>query len=181
MLFHRKFTSRLLPTGTASDIVNMSVILRHPSTIPVRSIWLTIPPTRVEHYSPANRHYSTNLPVQVDLLERYRGLVALGRIKEDEEQIRMVMQVIYDALYRSKFQKTHMVTSSCEDCKGNSTDTPRRRCSPGTSIRHMASYRDRLGPHPTTHPLPGGQPTTRSRPNPMQHAVSSVSARTRRR
>lgn len=105
MLFHRKFTSRLLPTGTASDIVNMSVILRHPSTIPVRSIWLTIPPTRVEHYSPANRHYSTNLPVQVDLLERYRGLVALGRIKEDEEQIRVVMQVIYDVLYQSKSRK----------------------------------------------------------------------------
>ena len=28
-----------------------------------------------------------------DLLERYRGLVTLGRIKEDEEQIRVIMQV----------------------------------------------------------------------------------------
>ena len=39
------------------------------------------------------RSYSTNLPTQVDLLERYRGLVTLGRIKEDEEQIRVIMQV----------------------------------------------------------------------------------------
>ncbi|EJF65444.1 hypothetical protein DICSQDRAFT_79616 [Dichomitus squalens LYAD-421 SS1] len=37
--------------------------------------------------------YTTKLPVQVDLLERYRGLVALGRIKEDEEQIRVIMQL----------------------------------------------------------------------------------------
>ena len=39
------------------------------------------------------RRYSTNLPANVDLLERYRGLVALGRIQEDEEQIRVIMQV----------------------------------------------------------------------------------------
>ena len=39
------------------------------------------------------RSYSTNLPTQVDLLERYRGLMSLGRIKEDEEQIRVIMQV----------------------------------------------------------------------------------------
>lgn len=39
------------------------------------------------------RGYSTNLPANVDLLERYRGLVALGRIEEDEEQIRVIMQV----------------------------------------------------------------------------------------
>ncbi|KAI0946330.1 hypothetical protein AcV7_010336 [Taiwanofungus camphoratus] len=29
----------------------------------------------------------------MDLLERYRGLVALGKIKYDEEQIRVVMQL----------------------------------------------------------------------------------------
>ncbi|KAI0630434.1 AFG1-like ATPase-domain-containing protein [Trametes polyzona] len=34
-----------------------------------------------------------NLPAQIDLLERYRGLVALCRIKEDEEQIRVIMQL----------------------------------------------------------------------------------------
>ncbi|RPD57550.1 hypothetical protein L226DRAFT_301305 [Lentinus tigrinus ALCF2SS1-7] len=39
------------------------------------------------------RRYSTNLPAHVDLLERYRGLIALGRIQEDEEQIRVVMQL----------------------------------------------------------------------------------------
>ncbi|KAI0829842.1 AFG1-like ATPase-domain-containing protein [Trametes gibbosa] len=35
----------------------------------------------------------TNLPAQIDLLERYRGLISLGRIKEDEEQIRVIMQL----------------------------------------------------------------------------------------
>ncbi|KAI0675380.1 AFG1-like ATPase-domain-containing protein [Trametes maxima] len=35
----------------------------------------------------------SNLPVQIDLLQRYRGFVALGRIKEDEEQIRVIMQL----------------------------------------------------------------------------------------
>ncbi|KAH9942379.1 AFG1-like ATPase-domain-containing protein [Epithele typhae] len=33
------------------------------------------------------------LPAQIDLLERYRGLVALGRVREDEEQIRVIMQL----------------------------------------------------------------------------------------
>ncbi|KAI0935183.1 hypothetical protein AcV7_003686 [Taiwanofungus camphoratus] len=33
------------------------------------------------------------LPQPMDLLERYRGLVALGKIKYDEEQIRVVMQL----------------------------------------------------------------------------------------
>ena len=85
--------------------MNMSVILRQPSIIRGRSIWFATSPTQVEHYSPANRQYNTNLPIQVDLLERYRGLVALGRIKEDEEQIRVVMQVIYDVLYQSNSRK----------------------------------------------------------------------------
>ncbi|KAI0358524.1 hypothetical protein OH77DRAFT_1420920 [Trametes cingulata] len=35
----------------------------------------------------------SGLPAQIDLLERYRGLVALGRIQEDEEQIRVIMQL----------------------------------------------------------------------------------------
>ncbi|TFK84570.1 hypothetical protein K466DRAFT_220678 [Polyporus arcularius HHB13444] len=39
------------------------------------------------------RGYSTNLPANIDLLERYRGLVALGRLTEDEEQIRVIMQL----------------------------------------------------------------------------------------
>ena len=34
-----------------------------------------------------------SLPQTVDLLQTYQGLVALGRIKPDEEQIRVVMQV----------------------------------------------------------------------------------------
>ncbi|KAH9892646.1 hypothetical protein C8Q73DRAFT_67209 [Cubamyces lactineus] len=34
-----------------------------------------------------------NLPAQIDLLERYRGMVALGRIEEDEEQIRVIMKL----------------------------------------------------------------------------------------
>ncbi|KAI0335151.1 hypothetical protein GY45DRAFT_1421319 [Cubamyces sp. BRFM 1775] len=33
------------------------------------------------------------LPAQIDLLERYRGMVALGRITEDEEQIRVIMKL----------------------------------------------------------------------------------------
>ncbi|KAI0663446.1 AFG1-like ATPase-domain-containing protein [Cubamyces menziesii] len=33
------------------------------------------------------------LPAQIDLLDRYRGLVALGRIKEDDEQIRVIMKL----------------------------------------------------------------------------------------
>ncbi|EPQ56948.1 hypothetical protein GLOTRDRAFT_39171, partial [Gloeophyllum trabeum ATCC 11539] len=33
------------------------------------------------------------LPQQVDLLDRYRGLVTLGKIKYDEEQVRVVMQL----------------------------------------------------------------------------------------
>ncbi|KII92426.1 hypothetical protein PLICRDRAFT_50808 [Plicaturopsis crispa FD-325 SS-3] len=35
----------------------------------------------------------SNVPQQVDLLERYRGLVLLGKIKYDEEQVRVVMQL----------------------------------------------------------------------------------------
>ena len=41
----------------------------------------------------ASRKYATNLPAQVDLLERYRGLVALGQLQADEEQIRVIAQV----------------------------------------------------------------------------------------
>ena len=36
---------------------------------------------------------SSNLPQTIDLLHTYRGLVALGKIKYDEEQVRVVMQV----------------------------------------------------------------------------------------
>ena len=44
--------------------------------------------------SPAGiRRNITNLPAQIALLERYRGLVALGRVQEDEEQVRVIMQV----------------------------------------------------------------------------------------
>ncbi|KAH9858488.1 AFG1-like ATPase-domain-containing protein [Lenzites betulinus] len=39
------------------------------------------------------RSAHTNLPAQIDLLERYRGLIALGRVKKDEEQIRVIMQL----------------------------------------------------------------------------------------
>ncbi|CCL98666.1 uncharacterized protein FIBRA_00668 [Fibroporia radiculosa] len=35
----------------------------------------------------------SQLPQHVDLLERYRGLVALGRIKYDEGQVRAIMQL----------------------------------------------------------------------------------------
>lgn len=41
----------------------------------------------------STRRLMSNLPQQVDLLERYRGLVALGRIKYDENQVRVIMQV----------------------------------------------------------------------------------------
>ncbi|KAI0690281.1 AFG1-like ATPase-domain-containing protein [Cerioporus squamosus] len=66
--------------------------------------------------------YSTNLPANVDLLERYRGLFALGRIKEDEEQIRVVMQLrklhreiegyAPPAVQARHLNATHTVTSS---------------------------------------------------------------------
>lgn len=36
---------------------------------------------------------SNQLPVQLDLLERYRSLVASGQINYDEDQIRVVMQL----------------------------------------------------------------------------------------
>ncbi|KAH9485556.1 Lactation elevated protein 1-like protein B [Psilocybe cubensis] len=37
--------------------------------------------------------HASNLPTQTDLLEKYRGLVTLGHIKYDEEQIRAVMKL----------------------------------------------------------------------------------------
>ncbi|KIK69150.1 hypothetical protein GYMLUDRAFT_214174 [Collybiopsis luxurians FD-317 M1] len=36
---------------------------------------------------------NVNLPQQVDILERYRGLVALERIRHDEPQVRIIMQL----------------------------------------------------------------------------------------
>ncbi|KAI0373958.1 hypothetical protein BV20DRAFT_936658 [Pilatotrama ljubarskyi] len=39
------------------------------------------------------REGHSDLPAQTDLLERYRGLVALGRVQADEEQIRVIMQL----------------------------------------------------------------------------------------
>ncbi|KAE9403891.1 hypothetical protein BT96DRAFT_955819 [Gymnopus androsaceus JB14] len=39
------------------------------------------------------RSISSNLPQQVDLLERYRSLVALGRVKYDDNQVRVIMQL----------------------------------------------------------------------------------------
>jgi len=39
------------------------------------------------------RQYTTGLPQSTDLLQRYRGLVALGKIQYDEEQVRVVMKV----------------------------------------------------------------------------------------
>ncbi|KAG6917320.1 hypothetical protein DXG01_002978 [Tephrocybe rancida] len=36
---------------------------------------------------------SVNLPAQIDLLERYRGLVALGEIDYDKDQVRVVMKL----------------------------------------------------------------------------------------
>ncbi len=55
-------------------------------------------PTCASRFHSAATLYQTdksrsNLPAQIDLLERYRGLVTLGRIQEDEEQIRVIMQV----------------------------------------------------------------------------------------
>ncbi|KAH7913256.1 AFG1-like ATPase-domain-containing protein [Hygrophoropsis aurantiaca] len=48
---------------------------------------------RSNSYTTLGAGSSTNLPQQVDLLERYHGLVALGRIKYDEDQIRVVMRL----------------------------------------------------------------------------------------
>ncbi|KAI0645780.1 AFG1-like ATPase-domain-containing protein [Trametes meyenii] len=45
------------------------------------------------HTRNAPTDVQSNLPAQVDLLQRYRGFVVLGRIKEDEEQIRVIMQL----------------------------------------------------------------------------------------
>ncbi|KAI0745914.1 AFG1-like ATPase-domain-containing protein [Earliella scabrosa] len=45
---------------------------------------------RVHHSPPCCYTY---LPATNDLFERYRGLVALGRIQQDEEQIRVIMQL----------------------------------------------------------------------------------------
>ncbi|EGO25507.1 hypothetical protein SERLADRAFT_448478 [Serpula lacrymans var. lacrymans S7.9] len=41
----------------------------------------------------SDRSDFTNLPQQVDLLERYRGLVTLGRIQYDANQVRVVMEL----------------------------------------------------------------------------------------
>jgi hypothetical protein len=38
--------------------------------------------------------WTSNLPQNTDLLERYRGLVAVGQIEYDEEQVRVVMEVL---------------------------------------------------------------------------------------
>ena len=39
------------------------------------------------------RDTGVGLPANSDLLDRYKGLVALGHIQQDEEQLRVVMQV----------------------------------------------------------------------------------------
>lgn len=50
---------------------------------------------RYAHYTPgpSTTENSTNLPQTIDLLHTYRGLVALGKVKYDEEQVRVIMQV----------------------------------------------------------------------------------------
>lgn len=35
----------------------------------------------------------SSVPQTTDLLDTYRGLISLGKIKHDEEQLRVVMQV----------------------------------------------------------------------------------------
>ncbi|KIJ68128.1 hypothetical protein HYDPIDRAFT_165832 [Hydnomerulius pinastri MD-312] len=44
-------------------------------------------------YSTLSPGGTSNVPQQTDLLERYRGLVALGKIRYDEEQVRVVMRL----------------------------------------------------------------------------------------
>ena len=41
----------------------------------------------------------SQLPQQTDLLDVYRGLAATGRIKYDEDQVRVVMQVRINAIF----------------------------------------------------------------------------------
>ncbi|KAF5357382.1 hypothetical protein D9758_005841 [Tetrapyrgos nigripes] len=41
----------------------------------------------------AHSRFLSTLPQQVDLLDRYRGLVALGKIQYDEPQVRVIMQL----------------------------------------------------------------------------------------
>ena len=48
---------------------------------------------RSAHYTPGPSTVTTNLPQTIDLLHTYRGLVALGKVKYDEEQVRVIMQV----------------------------------------------------------------------------------------
>lgn len=51
-------------------------------------------PSRVYYSALSSDDTFSNLPQQVDLLERYRGLVTAGIIQYDEEQLRVVMQVL---------------------------------------------------------------------------------------
>lgn len=68
----------------------------------------------------------SNLPAQIDLLDRYRGLVTLGRIQEDEEQIRVIMQVCVSYLpFQAQAEKWYanvMFRDSYEGYTRNSRD-----------------------------------------------------------
>lgn len=69
------------------------MILRRAQRSPGILIAKEVYPRIERRYSHFDGTFSSNLPQTVDLLERYRGLVTLGTIKYDEEQVRVVMQV----------------------------------------------------------------------------------------
>ncbi|KAG1751352.1 AFG1-like ATPase-domain-containing protein [Suillus paluster] len=88
----------------------MSLRLLHPRQIacrPQQGAFLASPSTRChgEEFSGAIKNWystcseaqtesgPTNLPQQIDLLEKYRSQVALGKIRYDEEQVRVVMRL----------------------------------------------------------------------------------------
>lgn len=66
---------------------------------------------------------TSNLPQVLDLLERYRGLVALGQINYDEEQVRVVMQVRFFHISRHILGTYTVDVTSFEDCRRNSQIT----------------------------------------------------------
>lgn len=73
-------------------------ISRRQSTAPgsIRYILLCAPGANRLLHSNITADDTPQPPQIVDLLEQYRGLCALGTIKHDEDQVRVVMQVRFD-------------------------------------------------------------------------------------
>ena len=70
---------------------------------------------------------NSSVPTSTDLLELYRGLVAQGRLKWDDDQVRCVLKVCPESLSinlaQSQSELTHSCSGSFDICWRNWTDT----------------------------------------------------------